>query len=396
VKKRLVIFTVIAVLGIAIGLWLLGPAGDTFVYEGKSVEDWSLQLFGAPSQKDRDEAAAAFKRMGSQAVPGLVRQLRSKDPFFRKQAWAIKSRLPAGLRRRILGGVKPLEAALLRAAAARSLGAIGPDAKPALPVLTHALRDKEAQVSLDAATALAHLGPASVPELINALNDKGAPPSVRHMAAYALGEIGPGSEPAIPALTQSLSDDNEYVRSSATYALRKIGEPARRAILDIISNGRGTARQAAAKALMGFNPPFQEAIPLLLATMTDDLPGARAQAIETLVSIRAFDARVITNLTVALKDPSPEVRLAAVKALSEAGWKAQAAIPPLIDCLKDESALIRIWAARALGNIGTPAKSAVPILAGLTEEKNEAVRAAAQEALAKIEPTGPPDASPRP
>ena len=146
-KKR-VLLLALAVLGLALGLWLVGPARGRFIYEGKSLEDWSLQLFGSPSQVERDQAAAAFKRMGAPAVPGLLKLLRTRDPFFRKQVWAATSGLPARVKYKILGRVSPLEAAMVRAAAARSLGMVGPAAAPAIPELAHALRDTQSQVSL--------------------------------------------------------------------------------------------------------------------------------------------------------------------------------------------------------------------------------------------------------
>lgn len=394
-KKRLLLFLGIAVLGLALGLWLVGPANDRVVYEGKSLEDWSLQLFGAPAQAEREEAAAALKRMGPAAVPGLIKQLRTREPFFHKQAWAITAGLPARMKYKLLGRGSPLQAATLRAAAARSLGMIGPEAAPAVPYLSRALRDSQPQVSIDAAAALGHIGPASVPELTTALADKNS--SVRHMAAYGLGELGPGAVSAIPALLQSLADENEYVRSSAAHTLSRIGEPARQAVLEAVAKANGPKRQAAAKALAGFNGSAQEGIPPLLKMMSDEEPGCRAQAITTLTTLRALNLLVITNISNALKDPSSEVRLAALAALSEASWKARPAIPLLIECLKDPTALVRIGAAHTLGKIGPAAKSALPALTGLTEEKNEAVRAAATEAIAQIDPREhpDPDSSPR-
>ena len=176
------------------------------------------------------------------------------------------------------------------------------------------------------------------------------------MAAYGLGEIGPGAEPAIPVLMQGLTDDSEYVRASAAYTLSKIGEPARRVVLEAVANAKGTNRQAAAKALIGFNSPMSELIPPLLAMLSDNEPGCRAQAIITLTALRALNAMVITNLSNALRDPSPDVQLAAINALSEASWKAKPAIPLLIECLHHPTALVRIGAAHT-GKIGPAAQS---------------------------------------
>lgn len=88
-----------------------------------------------------------------------------------------------------------------------------------------ALGDKDENVRFQAADALGAIGPeakAAVPALIVALHepDSFTRNYVPHCAIHALVEIGPA---AIPALVQALDDANGRVRSCAAWALGKIG-----------------------------------------------------------------------------------------------------------------------------------------------------------------------------
>ena len=95
-----------------------------------------------------------------------------------------------------------------RREAARSLALIGPEAKAAVPALARALDDDEVQVFFWSATALANLGPAAheaTPELIKRLSRGGRRyrDQVRLRVVTALTRIGPA---AVPQLIDALGD----------------------------------------------------------------------------------------------------------------------------------------------------------------------------------------------
>lgn len=70
----------------------------------------------------------------------------------------------------------------------------------------------------------------AVPSLIKELQSKDS--QERNRAALKLANFGEKAEPATKALIHLLKDDNGGVRSSAAYALRKIGSPQAQAALD--------------------------------------------------------------------------------------------------------------------------------------------------------------------
>jgi hypothetical protein len=83
-----------------------------------------------------------------------------------------------------------------------------------------------------AADALSRIGEAAVPALVGALSDPD--PKVRLQAARALARIGPPAKDAVAALTRALDDSDVAVRANAARALGQIGPEARNAVPELI------------------------------------------------------------------------------------------------------------------------------------------------------------------
>jgi len=99
-----------------------------------------------------------------------------------------------------------------------ALGAIGPEARAAVPDLIQWL--KLALWPKDVSWALARIGPEAALPLAEALDDPDE--RFRSWVAFTLGQIGPGASAAIPALTERLEDPSETVQLNAADALGKI------------------------------------------------------------------------------------------------------------------------------------------------------------------------------
>jgi hypothetical protein len=109
--------------------------------------------------------------------------------------------------------------------AAAALGAIGAEARDAIPALVQALRYET--VEPGPARALGKIGAAAVLPLCAALRDTDL--HTRCGAAGALGDIGAGAKLAIPALTEALADKDACMRRMAVYSLGQIGTLAQKA-----------------------------------------------------------------------------------------------------------------------------------------------------------------------
>jgi hypothetical protein len=94
-----------------------------------------------------------------------------------------------------------------------------------LPVLPQMRESTEQET---AAAALARIGRAAVPSLIQTLGHRDA--DVRRQAALVLAKIGPDAADAVPELTDLLDDSEENVRKAAARALGQIGPAASEAV----------------------------------------------------------------------------------------------------------------------------------------------------------------------
>jgi HEAT repeat protein len=107
------------------------------------------------------------------------------------------------------------------------VGAIGPEAKAAIPDLLRILRDEDSYRRALAAETLGKIGQEAgtvVPALAPLLQERSR--LVRLAAIRALARFGPNAKHAIPPLAALLEDDDEYVSEAAADALTAI-DPAR-------------------------------------------------------------------------------------------------------------------------------------------------------------------------
>jgi HEAT repeat protein len=106
-----------------------------------------------------------------------------------------------------------------------------------------------------AGDALGRMGRGAVPALIALLREPDY--IARHVAAKALGEIGPDARDAVPALVAVLSDREYAVRSAAIDALGAIGPGASGAVgsLESLRQRDPMTRPSVDRALQAIGAP---------------------------------------------------------------------------------------------------------------------------------------------
>jgi HEAT repeat protein len=282
-----------------------------------------------------------------------------------------------------------------------------PSAPPAsgrpLSAWTAELRDGGSFVRLQAALALAELGPAAREAgeaLATALRD--ADPDVRAAAVVALGVVVPDGKAAVDGLARALTDDDWFVRFNAAQALEKFGPRAAGAVPalvqairpgDPVKDFRPVRCGAAMVALARIDPQSKEletAFRVVIGKLLEDERqgsfGARATGARLLGECGPAARSTSPALAKLLKDPDGDVRVAAAEALLKIAPEdhGEAALGALADGLRHADLLVRVRAADALGGRGAQSKGVLAALRAVLQDPEPEVRRAAQEAVRKI------------
>lgn len=209
---------------------VLGELGDLRTIPGL------LQALDDADDNVRQRAAVALGHIGDpSALPGLLKAASDRVRLPRWLALLVRfnlvnlalrfsPRLRKDLVRRAEGTRD------LQRAAAWALGQLG--GTEATAALARLLADQDALVRGMAAQALATVGPAAVPRVLELLSSPD--PVTREGAATAFGYVGPTAahEAAIvPALAAALDGPDERMRKASAWALERIGTPEALAVL---------------------------------------------------------------------------------------------------------------------------------------------------------------------
>ena len=183
----------------------------------------------------RTAAAEALGQIGPRAkdaVPVLINALgNDKNPYRRRSYIEGLGGIGVGSRQVVAVLTSAIEdksdeEGYGRRAAARALGQIASNHKDAVAVLARLLAHENAQVRLEAASALAALGQSdqatlgTLIELLKHPDDNGA---TRENAAKVLGTMGRRAQTAVPDLLIALRQEDAYFRIHVVEALGKIG-----------------------------------------------------------------------------------------------------------------------------------------------------------------------------
>jgi HEAT repeat protein len=238
----------------------------------------------------------------------------------------------------------------LRSMAAAALGEIGQYATDAQPELIKALKDPEASVRWQAAQALGRLPPseAAAAALGPMLSDKNR--DVRLRAADAIAKMGPFAAKAHEDLLQALKGNDRYVRSSVAEALAKSGRAD--VGVPVLIEGLKDVQVGmwAAEALGEIGAPARQALPALLEAMKGDNDNLRRAAALAVVRLGETD-NGLPILIKALKHEVPDTRAYTAEVLGQVGPPAKKAVGALREAMKDESPAVRKAAAEALRKI---------------------------------------------
>jgi HEAT repeat protein len=340
--------------------------------------------------KEGNAIARALAQMGAEAVPPLAAVLSRRDQGYHFAYFAL-----AGIGQEAKGAMPALIADLKRKDSAgrdrrlamEALGAIGPGAREAVPLLAGSLGERDPDVRSAAAGALRGIGPVAVPALFAAVTSQDE--TTRNVAVYALDPIEPDAAENLDFLTRTLKDRRDEdaslpaARQQAAWAAEFLGKlgpkasPAVPALEGALKDQKNTTiHLSAAEALARIAGPEAKAAAPELALALKRLRGAsRARYAGALLRIEPANEQARTALLEVVKDARDrDAQEAAAKQLSQVslGDAAKEAIP----------ALAAAWAFDALAKIGPPA---VPALTDAVKRRDMSSPKAAA-ALLRLDP----------
>jgi HEAT repeat protein len=162
----------------------------------------------------QQKAAEALSKPGLEAVPAILDALADDQPGAVNNYATVYRQVRTGY-----SFVAPSNNRF-RDAAVQALAKVGP---AVVPTLDEALADRSPTVREVAATALGRLGAdakPAVPTLIGLFQDRD--PAVRLRAAEAVGQLGPTLPETVPALTGAVAHKDPVVRRAAVTALQRL------------------------------------------------------------------------------------------------------------------------------------------------------------------------------
>lgn len=382
---------------VAIAVWLVVNAGqkpaEEPVVNGEPMGHWLQQMIATGGKSD--EARAAAREAGADAVPFLVEKLTEGSTS--QKRIELKQKLPLFIQQRLPRIT--FTNWQQRIASIQLLGEIGPAASNAVPALINAL-DKKEPVEL--------LGrkPSS------AGNTYMSHPVAEAEATRALGKIAPNDRQLMECLMDSLGQKFFNLRWSkvpATLELLTNLSPEHAYKIPAIL--QALQRHRAKGHISGYDKLYGNArigmwidnhyADFLIKTLAHTNPAIRASAASDIAymptRIPKAEGRTLPALHAALTDDAAEVRLAAAEAIQKVNSEHLKAalpvainasgtvLPVVIQLLESKDAYIRLRAVEVLRKMGQRAKEAVPQLRTLLEDEASIVRVWAEHSLKEIE-----------
>lgn len=348
-----------------------------------------ILLFGNPC-----ELIAAEGGMAKFPPERLAQNLGSGEVESRREAAYYLSRSGAGAKVALAELIKALddEDKQVWAHAIAAIAAIGPEAADAVPKLIEHLDSSKArgrrqrdnrQMTYRMAHALAKIGPAAIPSLLEALASEDS--ERRAGAAKAVGGMGALAKPAIPALIKNLEHGDESVRNETAEALALIGAESAPSLASALASNDGRVRTGAARALAEIGPPAAAEGSAMFAAFDKEKDGGiRAALLMALARTGADPDRTVPLLLEAIRGADEPQRHAATNGLLGSKAMQERAVPALLKTLETGDPASRHRAAQVLGRIGPGAAKAVPML--VDRARGEPGEAAYPAALAQIGP----------
>lgn len=370
-----------------------GTMGTPYIV--KALEDADLDVQHAVYQilKEQD-GRNGLPRVGGTAL-NAVTQVTSGEPAAHSPAAETEQVNPDEIQDpEVLAGMLDHADKNVQMKAAIALAMMG---SAAVPALINAFTSGSKEILATAAEIISSFGPDAVEPLINALGNPNS--SVVAGAASVLGKLG--DHRAVPALVLILERNDRTTGLVAAEALGYLGDTKSVEALIRALNGTDSELQGGAARALGYIGDERAVTSLIEAMGSEDF-SLRRIAIDALVGIGKAS---IPYLSQALQHSRREVRSGAAECFMQMGdlpeserdqiyllaaneeWleitkRGEPAVDVLIHFADDDSGEVRAGVATALGKIG--GLRAIGTLTGILADNNTLVRKKAMNSLSEM------------
>jgi hypothetical protein len=247
-------------------------------YGERTLSQWLVECVraqppGVTPHGERDPASVALDRIGTQAVPFLLKWLQYEEPFYRR----VVDRFAMRVGTRIAW--KQTQEAVLQSAARCGFEHLGTRARAAIPELVRLMNLPDApETAVAASDALMFVGTSdALPPLLGPLTNR---QHLAHRSAvFAVRRLGTNAVPAVPALVRCLQETNGDVARLAAASLAALQAQPDLVVPALAAHLRDAnprMRKSAALALGRYGPDAKASAPALVDALTNaDLDLAR-------------------------------------------------------------------------------------------------------------------------
>lgn len=284
----------------------LGQRATEPVLGGRRLGVWLADL-DRPDEQARLTAARAIAEAGPTLIPSLLRSLERQDGFLLRLFLRFEPQLPLRLWRPLYVILQPREVGDRRKLAARALGCLGPQAVPAVPSLIEALGDPYPAVPPEASAALCRIGKEAVPALTSALPRAPDATKMYLLPVLGANgpEAAPAVPVVIHILAH---DPNPELRVRASGALRRVGTPALPAVLELLASPETEVRERAASFLQPMADHDAAGLRQLVALFPRQPLPVRRELLGLFRGITLSRRLAGFAVARALDDPDPDLR----------------------------------------------------------------------------------------
>jgi len=361
---------------------------------GRPIEYWFEQI---PPMMTDPQAVDAFRELGTNALPFLIRVVEHKPSLFAEGADHVRNKHPPGPKvLNIVGSAR--EENNRRMCAAMLIGDLGTNGAQAIPTLMKVWNDPTDDWYMKRTVGQALAGMADqvagyLPDFMRAVKSTNA--LEQDVGITLIGHCGPKARVALPLLRDFVDHGDPKLAGEAAEALWEVDRQTNLA-LKVFSALLTNREFVAIRYLAEMGEAASPTIPALMASLANTNRYEREEA-EALIrmldpaalapinaQIKSNSAGNLAKLIANLQSANSGTRSVALQVIKMYGPDAKAAIPALIGILRraDYQSYEPRLAADVLGEIGPAATLAVPALIEILPKESYS----AISALGKIGP----------